>query len=765
MNSVPDIHICIQQGPGYVHSLGLLDQARYYRYQLRRLGARVSISKNRLRHDAVNFIFGAHLGFDPAQRERYACIFVNLEQLGEGGARVSPDYLRLLASSAVTDYDARNIAAYAASADDVPVVPLLHAPYLAPEFDIPLEERPIDLLFIGTMNERRSAWLDRIEACGVSVTQFDGPLYGAERDHFIMQAKAVLNTHYYESSRFEQARAAHCLSLGTPVISERTALTLPHQAFEDCVHWLADTDIEAFFTRSFGTPAFFQSAREALARFQHADPVEDYAELLAFATGYASVHYERRTAHPWRPQRINLGSGKDYKQGWLNIDILDRAEPDLVLDLAAPLTLPLAVAAAGPGPLVLEEHSVDVINANNVLEHVPDLASLMGNCLRLLREGGEFRIEVPYEGAPSAWQDPTHVRAMNENSWIYYTDWFWYLGWFEYRFHLTHFSYLDANLKECAAGEAAFMRVVLTKGATSPRERTTARTMQADLRLPDDTPPHIYNVQPARPAHHAEARVAAPAAGTGPDRRNADLYLDLMESVLLGVIYEDPPIDRWSGGVFKPELRAKGRDWPAKAHTMIGFERLRNVRKLMDQVIAGGVAGDLVETGVWRGGTCIYMRAVLKAFNITDRKIWVADSFAGLPPPDAARYPDQDQGDIHYTYDELAVSLETVQENFRKYDLLDGQVEFLKGWFKDTLPAAPIGHIAILRLDGDMYSSTMDALQALGHKVSPGGFIIVDDFGAVEGCRNAVADYRKEKGITATIHDIDGIGAWWQVPA
>ena len=92
-------------------------------------------------------------------------------------------------------------------------------------------------------------------------------------------------------------------------------------------------------------------------------------------------------------------------------------------------------------------------------------------------------------------------------------------------------------------------------------------------------------------------------------------------------------------------------------------------------------------------------------------------------------------------------------------------MKFLKGWFKDTLPAAPIDHIAVLRLDGDMYSSTMDALQALGHKVSPGGYIIVDDFGAVECCRKAIADYRREKGITAPINDIDGIGAYWRVAA
>lgn len=246
--------------------------------------------------------------------------------------------------------------------------------------------------------------------------------------------------------------------------------------------------------------------------------------------------------------------------------------------------------------------------------------------------------------------------------------------------------------------------------------------------------------------------------------RLAELYLDLMERVLLGVIYEDPPIDQWSGGVFNPLLRAKGRDWPGKAHTMIGFERLRNLRELMSHTISERVPGDFVETGAWRGGACIYMRAVLKVFGIVDRSIWVADSFAGLPRPDPMRYPSQDQGDMHHTFTELAVSLEAVQENFRKYDLLDDQVKFLKGWFKDTLPVAPIDRIAILRLDGDMYASTMDALQALGHKVSPGGYVIVDDFGAVEGCRKAIADYRQQRGIDAPIHDIDGIGAYWRVP-
>src|SRR5581483_617690 len=205
-------------------------------------------------------------------------------------------------------------------------------------------------------------------------------------------------------------------------------------------------------------------------------------------------------------------------------------------------------------------------------------------------------------------------------------------------------------------------------------------------------------------------------------------YLDLMERCLLNTIYEDHPFDPWSGGTFNPETRRLGRDWPSIAHTMIGHVRLSNFRQLIEDVIREGIPGDIIETGVWRGGACILARAVLKAYGVTDRRVWVADSFEGLPPPAPDRYP-ADAGDRHSEMTQLAVSLAQVQENFRKYDLLDDQVEFLKGWFKDTLARAPIERIAVLRLDGDMYQSTYEALAALYDKVPAGGYVIVDDYG------------------------------------
>ena len=170
---------------------------------------------------------------------------------------------------------------------------------------------------------------------------------------------------------------------------------------------------------------------------------------------------------------------------------------------------------------------------------------------------------------------------------------------------------------------------------------------------------------------------------------------------------------------------------------------------------------DLIETGVWRGGATIFMRGILKAHGVKDRTVWVADSFEGLPLPDSSKYP-ADAGSIHHEMTPLAVSLEQVKAHFEKYGLLDNQVQFLKGWFKDTLPAAAFTKLAVARLDGDMYESTMDGLTHLYPKLSPGGYLIVDDYGPVPACRQAVEDYRQAHRITEPIQQIDWGSVFWQ---
>lgn len=248
-----------------------------------------------------------------------------------------------------------------------------------------------------------------------------------------------------------------------------------------------------------------------------------------------------------------------------------------------------------------------------------------------------------------------------------------------------------------------------------------------------------------------------------PARELRALYLDLLRDCLTGLVYDDPPL-QWKGGgvrAFDRDARERGVDWPSRAHSMIGRKRMLQLQRAAEFVIERAIPGDFIETGVWRGGACILLRAVLKAYGVTDRTVWLADSFAGLPAPDATRYPADRGADLH-TYDALAVPVATVRSNFERYGLLDAQVRFLEGWFRDTLPGAPMERLAILRLDGDLYESTMDALSALYDRVSPGGFVIVDDYGVFENCRAAIADFRAARGIGDRIYDIDGSGVFWQ---
>jgi hypothetical protein len=209
------------------------------------------------------------------------------------------------------------------------------------------------------------------------------------------------------------------------------------------------------------------------------------------------------------------------------------------------------------------------------------------------------------------------------------------------------------------------------------------------------------------------------------------------------------------------KTRAVGNDWPPHAETMVGLARLGNVLDCTARALVDDVPGDLVETGVWRGGTAIFLRAILAALGDEHRRVWACDSFAGLPEADAERYPIDVPMRLH-EYSELEVGLDEVRANFARYGLLDERVVFTEGWFRDTLPSLPVQHIAVLRLDGDLYESTIDALVHLEPKVSPGGFVIVDDYNGIEACRQAVTDYRAAQAIGSPIHDVDWTAVWWR---
>jgi len=196
-------------------------------------------------------------------------------------------------------------------------------------------------------------------------------------------------------------------------------------------------------------------------------------------------------------------------------------------------------------------------------------------------------------------------------------------------------------------------------------------------------------------------------------------------------------------------------------HSMLGRKRLENLEWCARTVLAENIPGDFIECGIWRGGAVVFLRGLLEAFEDGERVVWAADSFEGLPqnthPEDVAFGLDLSRVRCPM----LAVTLETVKRTFSAYGLLDDRVRFLPGWFKDTLAAAPIERLSILRLDGDIYESTMDALHALYDKLVPGGFLIVDDL-FVPTCKQAIQEFRAERGITEPMVTIDWTGAYWR---
>lgn len=248
------------------------------------------------------------------------------------------------------------------------------------------------------------------------------------------------------------------------------------------------------------------------------------------------------------------------------------------------------------------------------------------------------------------------------------------------------------------------------------------------------------------------------------DERARGELLDEFEAYLTGQQFDDPELP---GSALVTDIvddaRAEGLDYPATAFTMVGRRRLHQLRTAVEAVLRDGIPGAIVETGVWRGGASMLARAVLAVHGDTGRQVVLADSFAGLPPP-SADYPHDRTSDLH-TRPELAVPLEDVQANFRSVGLLDDQVRFVPGWFSDTMPTLDVGPIAVLRLDGDMYESTIDPLRHLYDHVSPGGFVIVDDYYLIGGCQRAVHDFLDARGLDVELVRIDLVGAYFRTPS
>ena len=274
----------------------------------------------------------------------------------------------------------------------------------------------------------------------------------------------------------------------------------------------------------------------------------------------------------------------------------------------------------------------------------------------------------------------------------------------------------------------------------------------------------------------AASRRAATAAATAlPTPCLAELmpgpaaaYLTLLIDVLTRSIfdYEFRPTSR--PGLYRKEVidrraRTLGRDWPHEAETMVGTHRLTHLAACVADLVNEDVPGDLVEAGAWRGGSCILMRGALKVLGEDARRVWVADSFNGFPPEDFTLATDGNPVETtSFQFPLISVGMDTVVRNFQRYRLYDQQVRLVPGWFHESLPELPVTSIALLRLDGDLFDSTIAPLEALYPRVEKGGFCIIDDYGDVRECREAVDRFRANHHISEPIEWIDTDAVFWR---
>jgi O-methyltransferase len=222
----------------------------------------------------------------------------------------------------------------------------------------------------------------------------------------------------------------------------------------------------------------------------------------------------------------------------------------------------------------------------------------------------------------------------------------------------------------------------------------------------------------------------------------------------------DSQVKSWELEPDQLALRVMGSDWPFSGLSMVGLERLDDLQACIESVVADGVEGDVIETGAWRGGASILARATLDSLGADDRTVWVADSFQGLPPPDPGAFPEDEDLDLSYV-EFLAVPVDEVRSHFARFGCEEG-VEFVEGFFDQTLPTLRGHRWSVVRLDGDTYEATWVALDSLYPGLSAGGYLIVDDYKLIRECRGAVEDYRREHAITEPIEEIDWNGVRWR---
>ncbi|MCK9187595.1 glycosyltransferase [Acidithiobacillus sp.] len=378
----------------------------------------------------LNIVLCAHLleRFDFSEDN---IVIYNFEQVDGNSQWFDTGYMDLLKKYIVWDYSQVNIKNLEAHGiDNIVHVPLGYHRCL--ERVEKKNNKDIDILFYGAVNARRKKIIDELLGMNVAVVAVTG-VYGVELDKLLERSKVVVNIHYYDAKIFEQVRACYLLSNALFLLSESGSDPIETE-FSEGVRFcsyeqIIDVALEALSDDEMRCRVS-SNGYELIKR-------KSESKILEKAISFYSKELDKFVDIP---SIINLGSGKDWRDEFLNIDINDLFLPDIKCDFSESI-VGQTFSTSRFGPVVLGRNMFEQIMCNDVLEHVHDLVMVMTNCIEILTCGGILQVHVPYDLSWGAWQDPTHVRAFNERSWLYYTEWFWYIGWNDYRFDVVELEF------------------------------------------------------------------------------------------------------------------------------------------------------------------------------------------------------------------------------------------------------------------------------------------------------------------------------------
>lgn len=407
---------------------------------LTNMGHTVDVSTQMLSRRATNIIFGLQDIPDfPQDKIPEDSIIYNFEQITKGSKGLRPHYIEALQKFTVWEYSIRN---FELLKRNFGISNIHHVPFgytgqmscINPDYP-----KDIDVLLYGYLNDRRKHIINELNKRGIKAVALE-KVFGHERNFHIARSRIMLNVHFYTPGILEVARIGFLLANGKTVVSERNPDTFVPAEYEGtCAFAPYDALIDTTLELLENTSACAQQGQIGHQIFAR----QRYEDILAKVTDTPQAG---PLTQPRLPRKINAGSGKDFREDCLNIDIDPKWRPDLLLDLSTPFTPGTTYQTRRFGVQELPEGYFSTIETNDVLEHVPDVVATMTNFLNLLEPGGTLQISVPYDLSLGAWQDPTHVRAFNEMSFRYYTDWSWYIGWKDYRFEMVDLKYTLSNI-------------------------------------------------------------------------------------------------------------------------------------------------------------------------------------------------------------------------------------------------------------------------------------------------------------------------------